>query len=294
MTLSEPVTPTAVDFEACLAQPALRMETKQGLMEYSERGDGPPLVSVHGSPGDCVEGLLMAEYFRVNGFRVIAPSRPGYGGTPLATGRTSSEQADAIVALLDALHVDRAAVFGMSGGGPASYALAGRHPERVRCLLEVDSLCLPVPPNRLERVSFSSRPLVALQLWLVDHFPGWMLKMSGSPGSPGPQEAADRVALLRAIIESVGDWPRMRAGYANDEAEFAALGDLPFGAIGCPTMIIHGEADHSVPTTHAEHAHAAIAGAELRWLPGGPHVRFLVDPVAQGEALSWLRAKAAR
>jgi pimeloyl-ACP methyl ester carboxylesterase len=234
----------------------------------------------------------MAEYFRLNGFRIIAPSRPGYGGTPVATGRTSSQQADAIAALLDTLDVDRAAVFGMSGGGPASYALAGRHPDRVSCLLEVDSLCLPVPPNRLERISFSSRPLVALQLWLVDHFPGWMLKVSGSPDSPGPQEAADRVALLRAIIESVGDWPRVRAGYDVDEAEFAALEQLPFEAITCPVMIIHGEADHSVPTTHAEHAHAAIGGSQLVWLPGGTHTRFLVDPDAQHQALTWLDAHA--
>ena len=135
-------------------------------------GDGPALVSVHGSPGNYVIGLLIAEYFRVNAFRVIAPSRPGYGGTPLATGRTSEEHADAIVALLDALAVDRVAVLGVSGGGPASYAMAGRHPDRVEYLLEVNSMCLPMPPNRLERLGFSSRPLVALQLWLVNHFPG--------------------------------------------------------------------------------------------------------------------------
>ena len=188
----------------------------------------------------------------------------------MATGRTSAEQADAIAALLDALGLDRVAVLGASGGGPVSYALAGRHPGRVSCLLEVDSLCLPVPPNRLEHLSFSSRPLVALQLWLVDHFPGRMLKMAGSTGNPGPKEAAARVAMLRSIIESANDWPRMRAGYDNDEAEFATLGELPLAQITCPTMIVHGQADRSVPTAHPEHAHAAITDSQLRWLPDGP------------------------
>ena len=188
----------------------------------------------------------------------------------MATGRTSAEQADAIAALLDALGLDRVAVLGASGGGPVSYALAGRHPGRVSCLLEVDSLCLAIPPNRLEHLSFSSRPLVALQLWLVDHFPGRMLKMAGSTGNPGPKEAAARVAMLRSIIESANDWPRMRAGYDNDEAEFATLGELPLAQITCPTMIVHGQADRSVPTAHAEHAHAAISDSQLRWLPDGP------------------------
>lgn len=292
MSVIEPIAPTVADFEACLAESAKRVETTCGPLEYGDRGDGAPLVCVHGSPGDFVEGLLMAEYFRVNGFRVIAPSRPGYGGTPLATGRTSAEQAGAIAAWLDALGLERVAVLGASGGGPASYALAGRHPDRVSCLLEVDSLCLPLPPNRVERLGFSSRPLVALQLWLVDHFPGRMLKMMGSPGDPGPQETADRVALLRAIIQSVSDWPRMRIGYDNDEAEIATLGELPFDQITCPTMIVHGRADHSVPTTHAEHAHAAISGSQLRWLPDGPHVAFFVDPNAQQEALAWHRQNA--
>lgn len=288
----EPISPSVADVGACLAEPARRVETACGLMEYGERGDGPVLVSVHGSPGDYRQGLLMAEYFRVNGFRVIAPSRPGYGGTPLATGRTSEEQADAVVALLDALAVDRVAVLGVSGGGPASYALAGRHPDRVGCLLEVDALCLPMPPNRLERLVFSSRPLVALQLWLVDHFPGRMLRLLGGTGNPGPQETADRAALLRAIVQSVSDWPRVRVGYDNDEAEFAALGELPLDQIACPTLIVHGRADRSVPIAHAKRAHAAISGSQVRVLPDGSHMAFFVDPDAQREALAWLRRHA--
>jgi len=196
---------------------------------------------------------------------------------------------DAIVALLDALAVDRVAVLGVSGGGPASYALAGRQPDRVGCLLQVDSLCLPMPPNRLERLGFSVRPMVALQLWLIDHFPGRMLKLMGSTGNPGRQETADRAALMRAIVQSVSDWPRMRVGYDNDEAQFATLGALPFAQIACPTLIVHGEADRSVPAAHAEHAHAAISGSQVRMLPDGRHVGFFLDPGPQGEALAWLR-----
>ncbi len=55
------------------------------------------MLVVHGSPGTYVQGLLMAELFRANGFRVVAPSRPGYSGTPLSTGRSTADQADALL-----------------------------------------------------------------------------------------------------------------------------------------------------------------------------------------------------
>jgi pimeloyl-ACP methyl ester carboxylesterase len=54
-------------------------------------------------------------------------------------------------------------------------------------------------------------------------------------------------------------------------------------------LIVHGEADRSVPTAHAERAHAAISGSHVRLLPDGPHLAFFVDPDAQREALVWLR-----
>jgi pimeloyl-ACP methyl ester carboxylesterase len=290
MSMDTPAEPAVSDFDACLAQPASTVETSRGPVEYAERGVGTPLLSVHGSPAAYQEGLLQAEFFRANGFRVIAPSRPGYSGTPLDTGRRSAEQADALAALLDALHLERVAVLGMSGGGPAAYALAGRHHDRVSCLLQIDSIALPLAGSWMERMAFSKRPLVALQLWLVDHFTGRMLTMMGSTGTPDPEVAAAQAALTRAIILSCGDWPRLRVGYDNDDAEFAALGELPLAAITCPTLIIHGTADHSVPITHAEHAHARIGSSELRWIPGGPHTAFLINPDAQQYALSWLLA----
>jgi pimeloyl-ACP methyl ester carboxylesterase len=287
MVSDTPVAPTAADFEACLAQSASVVQTGCGLVEYAERGSGPALLSVHGSPGGSAQGLLFAEYFRANGFRVIAPSRPGYAGTPLTTGRSISEQADALVALLDVLGLERVALLGASGGGPAAYTLAGRHPQRVACLLQVDSVALPVSPSRLERLTWSSRPLVAVQLRLVDHGAGRMVTMMGGTPARGPQAAA-QAALLRTVILSGSDWPRTRPGYDNDDAQFASLSPLPLAQITCPTLIVHGSADTTVPTGHAERAQAAIAGSQLRWIPGGRHAAFWLSPDAQHDALSFL------
>jgi pimeloyl-ACP methyl ester carboxylesterase len=104
--------PTADDFDALLARRPRVTQTTAGPVELAEAGEGPALLSVHGSGGGWEYALGQAAVFALNGFRVIAPSRPGYFGTPLATGRTYIEQADALAALLEALAVDRAAVLG--------------------------------------------------------------------------------------------------------------------------------------------------------------------------------------
>lgn len=127
------------------------MATASGPVEYAERGDGEPVLAVHGSGGGWDQGLVGAEFLHVNGFRIIAPSRPGYLGTPLSTGRTFAEQGDALAALLDALAIDRVKVLAASGGGPATYEFAARHPDRVLRLVQIDSVCIPgrIPPARV-------------------------------------------------------------------------------------------------------------------------------------------------
>jgi len=109
----------------------------------------------------------------------------------------------------------------------------------------------------------------------------------GATPARGPQVAA-QAALLRTVILSGSDWPRLRPGYDNDDAQFASLDPLPLAQITCPTLIVHGSADTTVPTGHAERAQAAIAGSQLRWIPGGRHAAFWLSPDAQHDALSFL------
>lgn len=58
-----------------------------------------------------------------------------YLGTPLEGRETIDAQADLHAALLDVLGIERTGVLGWSGGGPSSYRLAVRHPQRVSGLV---------------------------------------------------------------------------------------------------------------------------------------------------------------
>lgn len=105
------------DYQSCLSFPSLVVDTAVGPIGYAEKGQGPALLVVHGGPGGYDQGLAIGECFGLNGFRVIAVSRPGYLGTPLASGNSLQGQADALAALVDALGLARVPVVAASAGG---------------------------------------------------------------------------------------------------------------------------------------------------------------------------------
>jgi pimeloyl-ACP methyl ester carboxylesterase len=89
------------------------------------------VVFVHGAAQDHGVWALQSRYFAHHGRNVVAVDLPGHGrseGKPLPS---VAAIADWIVALLDALHVERATLVGHSMGALAVLEAAGRRPERV-------------------------------------------------------------------------------------------------------------------------------------------------------------------
>lgn len=269
-------------------------------MEYADRGQGDPILAVHGTLGGCDQGLVATEFFRANGFRIIAPSRPGYLGTPLSTGSSPAEQADALAALLDEIGVNETAVFGGSGGGPAAYALAARHPEKVSRLLQVDSISQAVPPVPFARLG-ARDPAIKAQLWFLRHAAAPMLKMlfqrfGRMPGARAADLAAAvaadpiRMAHLEAILRASSGWAGRREGLDNDLVTLGLLAPLDLESITCPTLIMHASKDATVPPENARNAHERITGSELYWMEGS-HLSFFLEEgdTAPGHALEWLR-----
>jgi pimeloyl-ACP methyl ester carboxylesterase len=300
--------PTLAELNACLTHPAKVIETSKGPMEYAEQGAGPPLLCVHGGPGGYDQGLVLGELFRVNGFKIIAVSRPGYLGTPLATGSTPEEQAGALAALLDALQIKAAAVMGASAGGPSSYLLAALYPDKVSALVEIDSVCLTYKPDisPLQEKLYLSRAGIWLTRFFLDHFPEAAAKSFLKAESTLERQeitararhiVADelKLAYLKLLIATMSErFEDRQAGLHNDLTQFAAITQLNLASITCPTLILEGTADKDVTPSHADYAHATIPGSELYWIAGGSHIGFWAADdadAAQEYALSWLREK---
>ncbi len=301
---------TAEDYAACLQYPPSTIQTSAGAVEYAMRGEGPVLLTVHGGPGGYDQGLALGELFRKNGFSVLAMSRPGYLGTSLDTGASLEGQADALAAFLDALGLDKVAVCGASAGGPPSYLLAQRHPDRVVALLEIDSVSTDYAKareiNRTEEVLFLSKPGLWIMDFLTRHFPEAMVKallqsesdLEGHElGERARHIVADpaKLAFVQLLARTMShDWDRRKAGVHNDLDNMNGMPPLPLDKISCPTLLFHGTAEADVTMEHAEYAHQAIAGSELFWIEGGSHVGFWASDKAleaQGHAVAWLREK---
>jgi len=95
-------------------------------------GDGPAVLLVHAGIADSRMWEPLAERLVAAGYRTVAPDLQGFGRTPLEPGIVSN--AGDLVALLDELGIDRAAVVGASFGGRVALELALRAPERVSAL----------------------------------------------------------------------------------------------------------------------------------------------------------------
>jgi len=106
-------------------------------LHYVDRGsrtdDRPPIVMLHGLGGQLHHFNFALVDDLARDTRVIAIDRPGSGYSRRDPGQatTLEQQADAVVALLDALGVDRALLVGHSLGGALSLTVALRHPSRV-------------------------------------------------------------------------------------------------------------------------------------------------------------------
>jgi len=245
-------------------------QTAAGPVEYALLGDaGPVVLFLHGSPG----GYDNAEPLD-NGFRTLAPSRPGYLRTPLEVGATASEQAAAMAALLDQLEIDQVIVFAVSGGGPAGLCFAADFPERTVALVAAEAVSGATPLPKMP-----SFPGLDFLLWVIGRA---VWATVGSRGLirmmiPDPANRAklleDPKGLERFNALFAGVWPLEPrvAGANNDSVQFAGL-ELPLERIVAPTLVIHGTADINVPYAHGQRIADQIPGARLHTIDGGDHM----------------------
>jgi 2-hydroxy-6-oxonona-2,4-dienedioate hydrolase len=113
------------------------VQTACGPIEYAIAGTGTPVLVRHGAGGGFDQGMDFAADLAAANLHMIAMSRFGYLRTPLPADASAAAQADAHAFLLDALGIRRAAVVGVSAGGPSSMQFALRHPERCAALVLV-------------------------------------------------------------------------------------------------------------------------------------------------------------
>jgi len=237
-------------------------------MHYEERGAGPPLLLVPGIPAIASDWAPLAEPLSSRR-RVIAYDNRGSGATSVTPAPYTTKQlaADAI-ALLDALGVERADVFGMSLGGMIAQELALGWPERVYRLVLGCTHCglaHAEPPEREAGRAF------ALETG------DWAERMRAlAPFAFAP--GVDEVFLARFIEKKAGD-VQDPVGYQGQvDAVLAHDAFDRLGEIQAPTLILTGDSDRIIPAASSSVIHAHIPGSRLEIVAGTGHLFFLERP----------------
>lgn len=127
-------------------EPLRKIEAGVLEIAYYETGpsDGPPVLLMHGFPYDIHTYAEVAPMLAGQGCRVIVPYMRGYGSTRFlhdATPRSGEQAAFGadLLALLDALEIDRAVLAGYDWGGRAACVVAALWPGRCAGLVSLNS-----------------------------------------------------------------------------------------------------------------------------------------------------------
>jgi len=243
---------------------SLVAQTARGAVEYAVAGTGPAVLVTHGRPGGYDQGLWIARALNDPQLRFIAVSRPGYLRTPLETGRSPEEQADAFGALLDVLGVPQAAVIALSAGGPSALQFALRHPGRCWGVVLISART-----QRLVRLPLGLR-IVHPVLGSSDAV-GWL--WSGLARHL-PRRVARRRGMDLELQQTALPYSLRRAGSSNDLFQFFHLPQYPLSEIRQPTLVIHGTADRVVSWSSAEFAAGTIPHSQLVRIPDAGHFVF--------------------
>jgi len=236
--------------------------------EVEIRGDGPPLLWLHGPWGLPTDLAFVDNLARTN--TVYAPRHPGTStGDTEAVGHIENWW-DLILyygELLDALGLtDPVAVAGHSFGGMLACELAAAMPNRISRLALIDSLGLwaddqPVKnwmilsPDVLRRSLFADPNGAAAQTFFAL-----------------PEEHSARADVQAAFIwaqASTGKfvWPIPDKGLKRHIHRIAA-----------PTLIVWGKADGIIPPSYADILAKHIAGARVQTIEGAGHLPHLEKP----------------
>lgn len=191
--------------------PALK-QVKAGVLDvgYAELGpvDGPVVLCLHGWPYDIHSFVDVAPLLAGLGYRVIVPYLRGHGTTTFLsrrTPRTAEQSAVAldIVALMDALRIDKAVLAGFDWGSRTADIIAALWPERVKALVSTSGYVIT---NVMSQLSPAAPP--------VEHTWWYQWYFATPRGKKAMEDTDERIALCRYV------WTLVSPNWNFDEATF--------------------------------------------------------------------------
>lgn len=272
-------------------------------LAYAEFGDpaGQPVFYFHGSPASRLEPLLVEdEVWQRHGLRVIAPDRPGIGGSDFQPRRQFSHWPIDVVALADALRLERFAIIGNSGGGPYVAVCAAKIPERLTAAVIVSGGWRMDWPEATKHLPFPNRAM----LFLARRAP-WLLRLGLSAmGNIATGEREKELAQMKKRVppadyeafavpgrlEAFGQLMREALkpgtkGLAHDLGLYVRKFGFRPEEIRMPITWFHGDQDTNAPLPMVHRAVARLPTVRLVVCEKEAHLSTLCNRVDEFAAL---------
>ncbi|WP_049987613.1 alpha/beta fold hydrolase [Halobellus rufus] len=251
---------------------------------YERRGEGPPIVFVHGAVVDHGQWLPQAEALS-DAYTIVVYDLRGHGrtgGSPIER-YTFDLFVEDLDALLDALDLSDPVLCGLSLGGCIAQAYATSYPDRLSGLVLADTftsgdwrwperlqwalLGATIPFARL----FGYQRIERAMVWAQERVRGdeasgdyeAIRELRATGPTMSTEEFAKVIRALRAV-------PEMR---------------VDFTALSVPTLILYGEHEMGFVRRHAADLAAQIDDASVLEVPGGAHASNLDKPAFVTAAL---------
>jgi pimeloyl-ACP methyl ester carboxylesterase len=256
---------------------------------YEVYGEGEPLLLIMGLGANHLGWAAQVPVY-AREFEVIVFDSRGTGQSDFSQGVdcTIPLLADDAAALLDALGVDKAHVYGISLGGMIAQEMALRHPDKVRSLIL--GATTPGGPHAVGADAQALRALLDQGAVVDRAVTPALLEILFSPAY-----LAGHLSDLREVFQRSADYPR-----TSPEAYWAQLRAVAghdtydrLPDIAAPTLVLHGTDDPLLPVANGRILAERIPEAKLVLFEGARHGYYLEKQAeADAAVLDFLRAHA--
>jgi 3-oxoadipate enol-lactonase len=243
---------------------------------YARRGQGTPLILLHGYPLDRTIWQGAAELL-ANDFDVIMPDLRGFGQSDvMEADRSMLAYASDLAGLLERLGIRKAHVAGHSMGGYVALAFARMFPRKIAGIGLVSSQELADTEERK-----AARHATAQRI-MQDGIDGVVQEM--------PPKLSANVEVQEFVRSVIANQRPMGLAVALDAmAERPDSADVLRSFPG-PAVIIHGSSDELISVERAREMRVLLPSAHYLELPGVGHMPMMENPAAVAEALRFLGA----
>jgi pimeloyl-ACP methyl ester carboxylesterase len=247
--------------------------------ETAGSAHAPPLLLIEGLTGYTKGWALQVPAFEDDFFVITFDNRGAGQSTQPAPGYTIAEMADDTAALLDALQIPSAFVFGISMGGTIALNLAARHPQKVKKLALGCTWAGMTVWNMPDEEVLAAMTAPSSGDLRQDFYNDlWYLV-----GPDAPSQCPERIETIASVAaenpqSETGFMGQFQACMSHDVT--AALADFEM-----PVLVMHGDADVLIPFANGQYLAEHIPGAEFEIYHNAGHLIHVERTAAVNQRL---------